>query len=796
MAGDIDADELASEDALYFKVSTGLKRIIGRDLITSDFVAIFELVKNSFDAHATNVEIYFGGGEIVISDDGKGMSLQDLQDKWLFVAYSAKKDGSEDANYRDNIKTNRKSFAGSKGVGRFSCDRLGSTLRLQSKILDQDSVESIEVDWELFENDLHANFDRIPIAHSTKRNFDKLQNFKFGDSGTVLRIGGLREAWPRYKLLELRSALAKLINPFDDSVGIFQVRIVAPDEVREDCKLLGVQEFDEFAVSEAKYPQVVNGPIRNFIFDTLKQKTTYIDVSISADGSEIISELIDRGETVYRIRENNDFTHLKSTSIRCQLFYLNQSARLTFARRMGVPSVQFGSIFLFRNGFRVYPVGEENDDSFGLDRRKQQGFARYLGTREVIGRIDVQGSDQDFQESTSRDQGLIKTPAYVELEELFHSKALRRLERYVVDVSWKDKADKNFEDLTRMLGDTASARITEMVSRLANSSGVKLEAYSERLVRILSERSEQFEDSVASMKQLAASIGDTGLEDRLKVAEERYFELKRSEDEARQRAEKERSGRLEAEGRAKAAEAEAAAVREALAIEQARSLFLTSVSNVDPESVMSLHHQILIYAGDLQINIANQIEKINNGEDLDKSYLRGILIHLDYRVQQILQTSRFATKANFQLDSEQIEEDICRFITQYLERIAPLYGTGITIRVTSTTAGLIRRFKPIEVTIVLENLISNASKAGASDILFSLTQPKENEVDIVIEDDGHGISEIIQPPERIFDIGVTTTDGSGLGLHHVSRILDAMGASIEYDSTYRAGARFKLRIFK
>ena len=44
-------------DELKFKVSSGLKNILGRDLITSDNIAILELVKNSYDAHATKVDI-------------------------------------------------------------------------------------------------------------------------------------------------------------------------------------------------------------------------------------------------------------------------------------------------------------------------------------------------------------------------------------------------------------------------------------------------------------------------------------------------------------------------------------------------------------------------------------------------------------------------------------------------------------------------------------------------------------------------------------------------------------------
>ena len=44
-------------DKLSFRVSSALKDLVGKDLITSENVAIFELVKNSYDAYATKVEI-------------------------------------------------------------------------------------------------------------------------------------------------------------------------------------------------------------------------------------------------------------------------------------------------------------------------------------------------------------------------------------------------------------------------------------------------------------------------------------------------------------------------------------------------------------------------------------------------------------------------------------------------------------------------------------------------------------------------------------------------------------------
>ena len=103
---------------LHFDISTGLKRVLGRELITDDEVAIFEMVKNSFDAGARNVHIYFGEGSVVVADDGSGMSYEDVTGKWLFVAYSAKR-AAERADFRD-VVADRGHYAGSKGIGRFS----------------------------------------------------------------------------------------------------------------------------------------------------------------------------------------------------------------------------------------------------------------------------------------------------------------------------------------------------------------------------------------------------------------------------------------------------------------------------------------------------------------------------------------------------------------------------------------------------------------------------------------------------------------------------------------------------
>ena len=146
---------------LFFSVKAGIKNIVGKDLIADDNIAIFELVKNSYDAYASKVIITFEDDKIIIADDGKGMSIDDIEKKWLALAYSAKKNGDEDngidqtflerrKSYRDHIQEKRK-YAGAKGIGRFSCDRLGEELLLSTKKINTNTIEQLKIDWKDFE---------------------------------------------------------------------------------------------------------------------------------------------------------------------------------------------------------------------------------------------------------------------------------------------------------------------------------------------------------------------------------------------------------------------------------------------------------------------------------------------------------------------------------------------------------------------------------------------------------------------------------------------------------------------
>ncbi|MBF0445736.1 MAG: sensor histidine kinase, partial [Magnetococcales bacterium] len=165
--------------------------------------------------------------------------------------------------------------------------------------------------------------------------------------------------------------------------------------------------------------------------------------------------------------------------------------------------------------------------------------------------------------------------------------------------------------------------------------------------------------------------------------------------------------------------------------------------------------------------------------------------------QKILAVARFATKANFKLDSSEIESDVAQFLEQYISEIGQEYlANRIRIHVDNQAKEFIRRFLPIEFSILVENLVSNAKKARASHIWFEIKQPKKNTLVIHIFDNGRGLDRSIDDPEQIFEKGFSRSRGSGLGLYHVRQVLSEMGGNISLDTSFTSGVRFEVRFIK
>jgi len=681
-----------------FKISAALKDLIGKELITDEFIAVFELVKNSFDADASKVEVIFennyepDNARIIIKDNGKGMNYDDLKNKWLFVAYSAKRLGKENEDYRDKIKTQRV-FAGAKGVGRFSCDRLGRILNLISiKDEPKPKIENLFVNWEDFENADDEEFVNINVKHNVlTENVYKLKK------GTVLEITGLRDSWERERILKLKKSLAKLINPNQDNdSGNFQIEIIAKDElpIDKEKSKKGEQKNDI---------EIVNGHVKNSIFETLEIKTSNILVQISPKGDYIETTLQDRGDLIYYLKEKNPYNNLKNISV--YLFQLNRAAKANFTRLMGMEPVKYGSVFLYKNGFRVYPYGDEGEDLLLIDRRKQQGFNRFLGTRDLIGRIEINGEQPELKETTSRDGGLVKTQTYRDLAEFFYDYVLKRLETYVVNIiQWGDeRVNKETGEITPELwAKDVKIQILELISGFINSKNIIDIQYDKDFLKIISEKQEQSVDRIVkNLSKVAAKSDNPEMIKEAKKIEKAVREIKADADRDKAKAASEEEKRKETEKK--------------LDYVVSQKNFLQKDISDDTKNLESILHHIGLTTNLIKKDIENLVKAINI--NASKSELQNIVKRLSQQNEKITSFSKYFKKVNFNIHSNKLDVDIISFTNEYIENI---YKRREDLRINrellnvkiNMPKGLEHKikFNPIDMIIVLDNLISNSSK--------------------------------------------------------------------------------------
>lgn len=266
---------------------------------------------------------------------------------------------------------------------------------------------------------------------------------------------------------------------------------------------------------------------------------------------------------------------------------------------------------------------------------------------------------------------------------------LKRLEKYVVPVSWPDKLESESDDLSRLMTDPGRARVSAAVANLVDSDDVELITYSKRLIGLINERSGEFESSLVSLRAIADKTGDKALRTKFDNAEKRFDELKKSEAEARKVADKERAAGETATTRAEKAEAEAN-------VERRRSHFMEAFVNLDAATILNLHHQITIYAVDIGQQIENLLADTVDQKSVPREVLLKAMDQIAFLNRKIESITKFATKANFKLDSERIQADLPAFIAEYIQHVAKASGSArVRIDVTNDHLGMSMRFIPI-----------------------------------------------------------------------------------------------------
>jgi signal transduction histidine kinase len=782
---------------LHFKTNVLIKNLVGKDLINDDNIAIVELVKNSYDAESEGVLVRFTefsekevstkSSQIIIADEGIGMNVVDIEDKWLNMAYSEKKLLEQE---------NGAYLAGNKGIGRFSCDRLGEQLDLLTRKKGE-SLLHLHVEWADFEveGDKDLTIQKIPVELTSidDDSAAKLAGLsKFPKHGTVLVISKLRSTWNRGNLVEAKTSLEKFLNPNQLFLrNRFKITLSAPDLEKGD--------------KGKSYPERINSEIRNQIFNKLKFNSTYIDSKISNDGEMVSFTLYHEGEKVFDLKEKNIYYPLLAGS-RAVIYYLNTYKKAYFKRQTGVRSIDFGSIFLFVNGFRIAPYGDRGNDWLGLDNRKAQGRARHLGNREVVGRIEVIGSEDKFKPISSR-EGLKKTEAVIQLQEKFAIDVIRKLEKFVVDgldwdsvpstlrqdlsgnegLDWKNTVEQYSESWERK-----KQRIALSIMTLIGSSPERIEKFwfnPSLLEGVYESRQEEVKSLLADIEGFDSEKVDAslikGISKFKKLIEEKEEEIK----EAKLAAADLRVEVAEKEQKISQLESEKEVYR-------AQTIFLEHAVSPDVKDLLGYHHQIKLETDIADNYLAKAIKAIRASDSANN--VLGYLEKTELALKRIAVVAQYATKADFRSGSKREPVDIPAFFEQYLLRVAKDFSAAdLHLEVVnSVNESFEIKASRTELSILIDNIVSNANKAEARKLRLNILKLSTNTLQVSFIDDGKGLSKELSSADSMFEMGITTTTGSGFGLYHVKRIVEGIGGKISAIPLKPKGMEIKIEVTK
>lgn len=376
-----------------FSVDAGIINRLGLELVAKHETAVSELVKNAYDADATKVKILFkdssnAGGSLEIHDNGSGMTKDQLINGFMRLS------SSEKMHFPLSPKYNRKR-AGKKGIGRFSAQRLGKRLTIITQTIDAEQAQKITLNWDDFlgDKDLLSITNQILLT-------DKIQ-----DEGTVLIIEQLRDIWTKATIERVYRYASEILQPFPLSKTKKEARSLGDPGFKLSCIKIdnGKREiiadeqtmFFEHALAE------IDGKVDNegFMYLTLK------------------SSKLSYREKTFLLNKDVPFEILRNVSLKAYYFIYNTNfIPKQIESLIREKAKTQGAIRLYRNGFRVLPYGESDDDWLGLDASTRRRTVLPVHSNiNFFGFIEVNNDyGEQFEETSSR-EGLLENKAFKEL---------------------------------------------------------------------------------------------------------------------------------------------------------------------------------------------------------------------------------------------------------------------------------------------------------------------------------------------------------------------------------------------
>lgn len=480
---------------------------LGDQLIGSPRLAVFELVKNAYDADATRAVVTINGIDatsrsILIEDDGVGMSLPIIQDIWLVIAHDHK---DKQRQLRRRSKKGRLPL-GSKGLGRLSVHKLGNKIEMITRAAEMQEIV-VRIDWNsmiLQEYLEDAEFD-IEVRHP--------QHFIGRSTGTLIHINDLRvQHWTRGEIRRLYRQITSISSPFGSkSCSDFSAILKVPDipvwieNLPDPAEILKRAPWHyrfnfNGRVFSYKYAfRGIRGVIREPRKVTAEDEPLLIPPPEIDDDDPLFSGFVQSSAVQKIVADEEMLNGIGPISGEFFVFDLSPNV----AKQLG--EMQFikdflaenGGVRVYRDGIRVYDYGERNNDWLGLDLQRLSKLAKGLSRNIVFGHVSLDlDTSKDLVEKSNR-EGFIENSAYERLQRIVLG-AIEPLQRE------REKDRIAIKGLLGEVGDPETKSIIEPVNKIREI--VKKSRLSDQINKLL----DRIEHEYVSMKERLLSAGVSG----------------------------------------------------------------------------------------------------------------------------------------------------------------------------------------------------------------------------------------------------------------------------------------------
>lgn len=421
-------------EKVTFTVDAGIINRLGLELVGKSETALAELIKNSYDADANIVNLYFEnaykeGGNLIIEDDGVGMNREQLINGFMRLATTDKIHNSISEKYN-------RPKAGRKGIGRFSTQRLGEKLDIITQSSNSSQALKLSIDWNAYQTDKEIG--------DVQNELDFIKAGRQNGNGTSLYINNLREKWSDADIKRVYRYVSELIQPNFlkiDNDGLivdeskkegFEVRFLRRNNPNEEWISVAdpqVMMLDKaLATFSGHIDEFGNGwcSIRTKIFSFNNEKKSLIDdIEVSTSPFEALKGSKIAFKVYYFIGGDRNiyYGNLTKAELNAIIGHLEKN----------------GGVKLYRNGFRVPKYGDFENDWLNIEKNSRIGKGIPYNNNRLIGFVQLIDPDgKVFEESAGR-EGLIEKEPFFQLQK-FISKALE--EGFVNFASWFRNTDE------------------------------------------------------------------------------------------------------------------------------------------------------------------------------------------------------------------------------------------------------------------------------------------------------------------------------------------------------------------